>query len=239
MSVKMYDFLTLVWSSDLHDNLHDASLFIDPGDNSVGELASRLVFPGTVPRISAHATSTIISVPLTLRWTKIQIQLFTSYPRHRELCQTVYNFKIWIIKILESFSRILGSESFTRWLVLCKYPRVQGCERVQGHDSNVLAPPLSLRAKIQINSIIAVSPSHISGLTTQTALTDWQNIICRLLLPFGIFWAKGKVTTKVTLYEPPISKCWLSYQTYSAFCTQQKVYIANCKKKAGNFFILE
>ena len=38
---------------------------------------------------------------------------------------------------------------------------------------------------------------------TKTALTDWQNTICRSPPPSLNF--EAKATTKVTLYEPPIN----------------------------------
>ena len=41
-----------------------------------------------------------------------------------------------------SHFEILGSESFTRWLVGCKSIRVHGHEREQGYENNVLVSPL-------------------------------------------------------------------------------------------------
>ena len=65
--------------------------------------------------------------------------------------------------------------------------------------------------KVQMNSIIAVkiriSSKPISVLTTQTALTDIQNIICRSPPPSQNFGAKkANATTRMTLFKPPIKK---------------------------------
>ena len=62
--------------------------------------------------------------------------------------------------------------------------------------------------KVQINFVIAVmvwvSMPLISVLTTQTAFTDWQNMIHKSLSPSQNFGAKAKTTTKVTLNETSI-----------------------------------
>ena len=63
-------------------------------------------------------------------------------------------------------------------------------------DNNVSASPPPRVQKVQMNSIIAITffvfPSPISVLTTQTALTDRQNIIHRSSPPSQNFGVKGK-----------------------------------------------
>ena len=75
------------------------------------------------------------------------------------------------------------------------------------HKSNVLASPLPLSAKSSKNSIMPIKaqmfPAPVNGLTTQTGLTDRQNIICRFPPPFQNFGEKIKIITKAILCEPP------------------------------------
>ena len=50
-----------------------------------------------------------------------------------------------------------------------------------------------------------MSPPPLSFPTTQPAFIEWQSIIYRSLPPCKKFWSKKpNVTTKVTLYEPPM-----------------------------------
>ena len=77
-----------------------------------------------------------------------------------------------------SAPELIGSESFTRWLI-----EAQVCERVKRYENNVLASLLHRSAKILMNLIIVVtvqvSLPPISVLTTQITVIDWSNIIHR------------------------------------------------------------
>ena len=84
---------------------------------------------------------------------------------------------------------ILASESFTRWFLRVR--KHEGCQRAWG---NVKHSHHLWVQKFLRNLIVAVkfwvSQPLISVLTTQTALKDWQNIICRNPLPSQNFEAK-------------------------------------------------
>ena len=75
-------------------------------------------------------------------------------------------FEDRIMKLTIAIYKLIGCESFSRWLV-----------GAHGHDSNIFAPP-PLSAKVQMNSIVPAKvqlcPPPINVLTTQTAPTERQ-----------------------------------------------------------------
>ena len=99
-------------------------------------------------------------------------------------------------------------------------------ERAQRCKSNVSASPLPMNVTSLILAIkIWVSPPPIRVLTTQTTLTDLQNIIHKVSTTFPNFWGKkAKATTKVTLRTTETNTFHALYCTSCNFCPFQNIY---------------
>ena len=98
------------------------------------------------------------------------------------------------------------------------------CTRARGCERNVLVSLSPLGAKVQMYLIIAVqvwvSPIPIIVLTTQNALTDWQNIIRRSPPSSQKFLLKkAKATTR--LYALPMTK--VINRNIGSWCNQHSL----------------